>query len=160
MLYIVLAMNNKPNLPDEVDPRTKEFSIRAQWRVNHWAYAAIFLSLAGDLLFHCQEDPNAWPMAVRIIIALCPLLPALLWLRSFGRWLHGMDELGRQITFKVCLFAISATLYLDMALPPLGKWGVIRGEWWLLDWHSWWLQSGLLSCFYMLGAMIFNRRYK
>jgi hypothetical protein len=129
-------MNNKPNLPGEVDPRTGEFSLRAQWRVNHWAFAAILLSGAGDLLVHFHEDANNWPVALRAIIALCPVLPALLYVRNLGRWLHGMDELDRQIALKVCLFAISATLYLNMALHPLGEWGVVRSEWWLLNWHS------------------------
>ena len=160
MLYTVVALNNKPNLPGEVDPRTKEFSLQAQWRVNHWAFAAIFLSVAGDLLVHFHEDANDWPVALRTIIALCPLLPALLYVRSLGRWLRGMDELDRQITLKVILFAISATLYLDIALHPLGEWGVVRSEWWLPNWRSWWLQPVPLTCFYMLGTMIFNRRYK
>jgi hypothetical protein len=153
-------MNNKPNLPGEVDPRTGEFSLRAQWRVNHWAFVGILLSVAGDLLVHCHKDANDWPVALRAIIALCPLLPALLYIRSLRRWLRGMDELDRQITLKVCLFAISATLYLDMALHPLGEWGVVRGEWWLLDWQSWWLQAVPLTGFYLLGTRLFNRRFK
>ena len=160
MLYTNFVMNNKPNLPGEVDPRTKDFSIRAQWRVNHWAFAVILLSAAGDLLVHCQKDSNDWPVALRILIALCPLLSALLYVRSLGRWLRGMDELDREITLKVCLFAISATLYLNMALHPLSEWGIIRCEWWLLHWHSWWLQAVPITCFYLLGTMIFNRRYK
>ena len=160
MLYICVAMNNKPNLPGEVDPRTKEFSLQAQWRVNHWAFAAIFLSVAGDLLVHLHDDANHWPVALRAIIALCPLLPALFYVRSLGRWLRGMDELDREITLKVILFAISATLYLDMALHPLREWGVVGSECWLLHWHSWWLQAVPITCFYLLGTMIFNRRYK
>jgi len=160
MLYIVGAMNNKPNLPDEVDPRKKHFSLRAQWKVNHWAYAGILLSFAGDLLVFCREDAKAWPVAVRTIIALCPVLPALLWLRSFGQWLRNMDELDRRITFQVCLFAVSATFYLDLALQPLRAWDVIQNEWLLLHWHSLWVQSVVLSCLYMLGTTIFNRRYQ
>ena len=107
MLYTVFVMNNKPNLPGEVDPRTGEFSIRAQWKVNHWAFAAILLSVAGDLLIHFNADSKSWPVALRTLIALCPLLPALLYVRSLRRWLLGMDELDRQITLKVLLFAIS-----------------------------------------------------
>ena len=160
ILYIGVAMNNKPNLPGEVDPRTGEFSIQAQWRVNHWAFAAILLSVAGDLLVHFHEEDGGWPVALRAIIALCPVLPALLYVRSLGRWLRGMDELDRQITLKVILFAISATLYLDMALHPLREWGVIRSEGWLLNWRSWWLQAAPLTFFYMLGTMIFTRRFK
>jgi hypothetical protein len=160
MLYTGFVMNNKPNLPGEVDPRTKEFSIRAQWRVNHWAFAAILLSVAGDLLAHCHKDANDWPVALRFIISLCPLLPALLYVGSLRRWLRGMDELDLEITLKVCLFAISATLYLDMALHPLAEWGVVRSNWWLVNWHSWWLQAVPLTCFYLLGTKIFTRRYK
>jgi hypothetical protein len=159
MLYTA-AMNAKLSVPDEVDPGTREFSFRAQWRVNHWAYAGILLSIAGDLLVHCQKEALSWPVAVRTGIALCPAVPGLLWLRCFRRWLRGMDELGRQITLKVCLFAISATLYLDMGLPPLGKWGVLPAGWFQQDWQSWWFQAVLLSFFYILGARIFNRRYK
>ena len=160
VLYIGFVMNNKPNLPGEVDPRTKDFSLRAQWRVNHWAFAGILLSVAGDLLVHCRQDASDWPVALRTLIALCPLLPALLYVRSLGRWLHGMDELDRQITLKVILFAIAATLYLDMALHPLREWGVVGSEWWLRNWRSWWLQAVPLTGFYLLGTMIFTRRYK
>ena len=160
MLYTGFVMNNKPNLPGEVDPRTRAFSIRAQWKVNHWAFVALFLSVAGDLLIYFNADSTSWPVALRTLIALCPLLPALLYIRSLRRWLRGMDELDRQIMLKVLLFAISATLYFDMALHPLVEWGVIRNEWWLLNWHSWWLQAVPLTGFYLLGTMIFNRRFK
>ena len=97
---------------------------------------------------------------MRAIIALCPLLPALLYVRSLKLWLRGMDELDRQITLKVLLFAISATLYLDMGLAPLREWDLIRSEWWLRNWHSWSLQAVPLTGFYLLGTRIFNRRYK
>jgi hypothetical protein len=153
-------MNNKPTLPDEVDPRKREFSIRAQWRVNHWAYVGILLSAAGDLLVHWQTDSPSWPVAARMSIALGPVLPALLWLRSFARWLSGMDELDRRITLQVCLFAVAATFYLNLVLHPLRLWGVVQNEWLPLHWHSLWLQSVVLSGLYLLGTLIFNRRYK
>jgi hypothetical protein len=160
MLYTGFAMNNKPNLPGEVDPRTRYFSIRAQWRVNHWAFAAILLSLGGDLLVHFHTAATDWPVVLRILIALGPLLPALLYVRSLAQWLRGMDELDREITLKVFLFAISATLYLNMALHPLAEWGVVRNGWWQMNWHSWWLQAVPVTGFYALGTMIFNRRYQ
>lgn len=153
-------MTNRPNIPDEVDPRTRDFSIRAQWRVNHWAFAAILLSLAGDLLLRCWQGSVQWPAAMRIVVALSPVLPAILYVRSLRRWLSGMDELHRQITLMVCLFAVSATLYLDMAMHPLRAWGLLPQGAWLATWRSWWMQAIPLTIFYMLGTMIFNRRYK
>jgi hypothetical protein len=153
-------MGNSPTLPDEVDPRKTEFSFRAQWKVNHWAYAAILFSLAGDVLARCNPDFANWPAGVRLSIALGPILPALLWLRSFRCWLRGMDELDRRITLQVCLFSVSATFYLDLALQPLRRWGVVQSEWGLPDWHSLWFQSVVLSCLYLIGARIFNRRYR
>jgi hypothetical protein len=160
MLYTVVTMDNKPNLPDELAPGKKEYSGRADLKVNGWAYLGMILSLAGDVLLHCCKDSKDWPVAARGIIALAPLPPFMLWIPGFARWLRGMDELDRQITIKVCLFATTATLYLFMALHPLSKWGVSAGGWWLLDWRSWWLQGWLMTCFYILGTRIFNRRYK
>jgi hypothetical protein len=159
MLYTTCIMN-KPNIPEELEPGKGAYSGRADLKVNGWAYLGMTLSLAGDILLHCNESSRDWHVVIRGMIALAPLLPFLLWIRSFARWLRGMDELDRQITLTVCLFATTATLYLFMALHPLGKWSVVQGEWWLLDWHSWWLQGWIMTCFYILGTKIFNRRYK
>src|SRR3954466_2913728 len=101
MLY-TFRMNIKPNLPDELNPG-KEFSFRADWRVNRWAYTGMVLAFTGDLLLHHYKDSKDWPLALRALIALVPLPPFLLWIRSFARWVRGMDELDRQITLKNCL---------------------------------------------------------
>jgi hypothetical protein len=160
MLYTDSAMNNKLNLPGEVDPRTNDFSIRAQWRVNHWAFAAILLSAIGDLLLHYVKEAAAWPVPLRFFVALGPLLPAVLYVRSLRQWLRGMDELDRRITIQICLFAVTATFFLTIALESLGVWGLAEKGIHILDGHSWWLQAVPLTCFYLLGTMIFNRRYK
>jgi hypothetical protein len=158
ILYIIV-MNNKLNIPEEVDPRTRDFSIAAQWRVNHWAFLAIGLSVAGDLLARRQGSLDL-PAAARAIIAISPLLPAILYIGSLKRWLDGMDELHRQIIMRVCLFAVAATFYLDMSVYSLREWGLLPDVLSPVTWRSWWMQAIPLTIFYMLGTIIFNRRYK
>lgn len=157
-------MNNKPNLPDELEPGKKDYSFRKDLKVNGWGYVALTLSVGGEALVYFHQG---WPVALRAIIALIPIIPALLWGRVFARWIRGMDELHRRLTVEVCLFATTATLFVFTALHPLVKFGVIEANghgdsWlvWLMDWHSWLLTSWLLICFYLLGGMILRRRYK
>jgi hypothetical protein len=154
-------MENKPNLPDELEPGKKDYSFRKDLRVNGWGYVALAMSVAGEWLLHTHKDR---PVVLRAVITLAPVIPVLLWGRVFARWIRGMDELHRRMTVEVCLFATTATLFLFTALHPLAKAGVFQAlgfrEWWLMDWHSWLLTSWLLICFYLLGSKILHRRYK
>lgn len=149
-------MNEKPNLPEEL------LSGKGYARiVNIWSWVGTFIAVASQALLHYQKD---WHIALRAFVALVPLVPALFWLRSYARWVRGMDELHRRIELAACLFATTTTLFLFMTLHPLAKAGVFRElgfhEWWLLDWHSWLLTIWLMVCFYYLGYAIFNRRFK
>jgi len=155
---------NKPNLPDELEPGKGDYSVRKDLKVNGWGYVGLALSIGGEALIYFHQD---WPIALRTVIALSPIVPALLWGRVFARWVRGMDELHRRMTVEVCLFATTATLFVFTALHPLVKFGVLEASgsgdsWlaWLMDWHSWLLTSWLLICFYMLGGMILRRRFK
>jgi hypothetical protein len=155
---------NKPNLPDELEPGKRDYSVRKELEVNGWGYVGLALSIGGEALIYFHQD---WPITLRTVIALAPIVPALLWGRVFARWVRGMDELHRRMTVEVCLFATTATLFVFTALHPLVKFDVFeasgnRDSWlaWLMDWHSWLLTSWLLICFYMLGGMILRRRFK
>lgn len=164
MLYSGHVMNTKPNVPEERVPGKAEFLFRRDFQVNGWGYAALILLVGGEALIYFHQD---WPIALRAVVALIPIIPALLWGRVFARWIRGMDELHRRMTVEVCLFATTATLFLFTALHPLVKFSVVeahgnRGSWfaWLMDWHSWLLTTWLLICFYLLGSRILHRRYK
>ena len=153
-------MNEKPNTPAELDllSGSKDYSFRTDLKVNSWGYVAMALSFAGDVLLPRHTD---WPVASRTIIALAPIVPALLWGRVFARWIRGMDELHRRMTVEVCLFATTATLFLFAAVRPLVNAGVFQPlERAGLDLHTWWGTSWLLVCFYILGSKILHRRYK
>jgi hypothetical protein len=147
-------MNNKPNIPEELAPG-KYYSFRTEVKVNGWCWVAVLISFVNEvcLLPHHKD----WPVAIRAVIALVPLVASLLWVRSVAGWIIGMDELHRRITLAACLFATIATLFVITAFHLLVVAGVFSIKFqvtagFIIIW--------LVVCFYILGHSIFNRRYK
>ncbi|HKW30444.1 MAG TPA: hypothetical protein VJT54_13990 [Verrucomicrobiae bacterium] len=147
-------MNNEPNLPEELAPG-KYYSFRAEMKVNGWCWVAVLTSFAGEcwLLPHHKD----WPVMLRTIVALVPLVASLLWVRSVVEWIRGMDELHRRITLAACLFATIATLFVVAALHLLVVAGVFSAK---FQATAGFVVIWLVVCFYILGQAIFNRRYK
>ncbi len=139
------------------------YSLRANLKANTWAFVAMLLSLAGDILLARHND---WSAAPRVIIAMVPLLISLLWVRSFVRWVHGMDEMHRRITLEACLFATVVTLFVVTAWHLLDQAGFFRtgvlparlhlGS----HFHTASFPISLVLAFYFLGYAIFKRRYQ
>jgi len=152
-------MNEKPNLPEKI-MFGPSYSIRANLKANTWAFVAMILAWAGDLLLSL---PRGWNAAQRAIIAFVPLLIALLWVRSFIRWVRGMDEMHRWISMEACLFGTGMTLFVVTTWHILDKAGVFQAGLRLhLDshFHTASFPISLTLSFYLLGYAIFNRRYK
>jgi hypothetical protein len=161
MLYIA-GMNEKPNLPEEI-MFGPSYSLRANLKANTWAFVAMILAWAGDLLLSL---PREWTVAQRAIIALVPLLVGLLWVRSFVRWVRGMDEMHRRLSVEACLFATGVTLFVVSTWHILDQAGVFQAG--VLParlhlgshFHTASFPISLVGAFYFLGYAIFNRRYK
>ena len=183
MLYTIGTMNNKPNIPDEVMLDWKNYSFWADMKVNLWLFVAMLTGAASAFLFHTNPPYGPshhcyyqdWPLMLRAVVELFPLLASLLWARSMARWIRGMDELHRRITLEACLFAVIGTLLVVTAWHRLDKAGVLEAvfrppspplEHWdfrqfaHLDLNQFVLTIVLLWFFYFLGHSIFNRRYK
>ena len=147
-------MNNKPSLPEEIEPG-RHYSFRADVKVNGWAYAAALTSFVGELFLLPQH--KEWPTALRAVIAFAPLVASLLWVRSVVQWMRGMDELQRRITTASSLFATTTTLFVIAASHLLVIAGVLPVRFqatagFVIIW--------LVVCFYIVGRAIFNRRYQ
>jgi hypothetical protein len=105
-------------------------------------------------------------VAQRAIIALVPLLIGLLWVRSFARWVRGMDEMHRRLSVEACLFATGVTLFVVSTWHILDKAGVFQAGAYMsrlhLDshFHTASFPISLVGAFYFLGYAIFRRRYK
>ena len=174
MLYTTGSMNNKLNVPEEVIPG-KNYSFWADMKVNGWLLVAMLTGAANALLFHSKLPYGTlrhyyqdWPIVLRAVVELVPLLASLLWARSMARWIRGMDELHRRITLEAWLFAAIVTLSVLSIWPLLDGAGVsaailqatnnVHLE--ALDKPNFPLTLGMLWLFYFLGHTILNRRYK
>jgi len=155
MLYTGCIMNNQPSLPEEL-MFGPEFSLRANLRVNSWAFVAMLLSLAGDLLLERYGD---WNAIQRAVIAIVPLAVSLLWVRSFVRWVRGMDEMHRRLTFDACLFATVVTLFVVTAWHLLDQTGIFPAKV-NAHFHTASFPISLVLAFYFVGYARISRRYK
>src|SRR5207244_2530913 len=114
MLYTT-RMTDTPILPESVRPG-KHYSFRADMKLNAWAFVAVLVSILARWLLHRHDD---WGAPLQAVIALTPLLPSLLYVRSIARWISGMDELQRRIQLEACLFATTGTVFITTALGLL-----------------------------------------
>jgi hypothetical protein len=153
MLYIAI-MTTKLNIPESVQPG-KHYSFRADMKLNAWAFVAVALAFASHIILRHYPD---WGVALRAFVALSPLLPSLLYVRSIARWIRGMDELQRRIQLEACLFATTGTIFIVLAFNLLLASGIHiprlpHG----LDWEDTFASVVFL---YVLGNMFITRRYK
>ena len=85
-------------------------------KLNAWALVAVLVSILARSLL--QHHPD-WGAPLQSVVALTPLLPSLLYLRSIARWIGAMDELQRRIQLEACLFATTAMVFITTALDLL-----------------------------------------
>ena len=152
MLYIAGTMNN--STLESVQPG-RNYSVRADMKLNGWALVAVALAFASRIVVRHHPELGMW---LRAPIALSPLLPSLLYVRSVARWIRGMDELQQRIQLGACLFATTGTIFIVLAYNLLLAQGIRLSR--LphgLDWEDTFASVILL---YMLGNAIINRRYK
>ena len=153
MLYS--ADMNHPVLPEAVRPG-RHYSLKADLRLNAWAFVAVAVAFVARWYLKDHPNGSAW---LRAGVALTPLLPSLLYVRSIAGWIRGMDELQRRIQLEACLFATTGTVFVATALGLMDGAGVLatarlqHG----LGWEGTFASILLL---YVLGNVIFNRQYR
>ena len=139
------------------------YSLRANLRVNIWAFVSMILSLAGDWWLGRHAD---WGASARSVIAMVPLLVSAFWVRDFGRWMQGMDELHRRLTLEACLFATVVTLFIVTAWHLLDQAGFFQAYFMPARLHlgthfrAASFPISLVVAFYFLGYAVIKRRYQ
>ena len=157
-------MNSKPNMPEEIG-WGKQYSWRVALKAGGgWMMLAFLTDLPGIYLIEHHKD---WPVALRAVIALIPLIATLLYVRSAARWVRGMDELYRRIALESFLFATVAYLFLTAAwflLNQAGVWDAVAQTTGLHLERMPFSNCTLIICltyvFFGVGYSIFNRRYQ
>ena len=95
---------------------------------------------------------------VRAAIALAPLVPGLLYVRSWMRFIGGLDELQRRIQLEAWLFAVTGTVLIGIAISTLNTSGIQLGG---LE-HGLGMGGAFIVAFalWLVGSAIANCRYK
>jgi hypothetical protein len=116
-------MNSKPNIPEEIG-LGKQYSCRASLKAGGgWMMLAFLTDVPG---LHLIDRHPEWPLVLRVLIALLPLLATVLYVRSTARWVRGMDELHRRVALQSFLFATVTYLLFTATWFLLNHAGVWR----------------------------------
>jgi hypothetical protein len=148
-------MTNTPILPESVQPG-KHYSFAADMKLNAWALVAVVASFVAREVLKNHHD---WGATLRSVVALTPMVPSLLYVRSISRWIGGMDELQRRIQLEAALFATTATVFLRTSLDLLEGIGTLQSTR-LRNGLGWEGTFAAIIVFYILGSIIFNRRFR
>ena len=141
----------KPNTIDSITPMSGAYSCAADFRLNTWLAVATGLWLAGRFVMRFSPDLAT---AAKAAVLLAPLLPGLLYARSWCRFVAGMDEMQRRIQLEVFLLVSFGTLFVSIVLNTLRESGVPVGS--LSIGSGFMIMLGIWT----VGSYIANRRLK
>jgi len=125
--------------------------VRDALKLNAWAPVAVLAAFAARLLLRDPELTGA----MRVLVALLPLMPGLLYLRSLWRWIIGLDELQRRLQFEAVSFASLSMLVLGLTVDLLKQAGFAHRL--HFGWEGYFAFTFLL---YALGLARANRGYR
>lgn len=115
---------DKPNTIESVVPCSGEYSWKKDFRLNAWLLIATAIYCIARLLTKHHPD---WSAGARALLALAPVIPGLLYLRSWLRFIRGMDELQQRIQLCAVLYATVGTLVVATIIDTLNASGTTFG---------------------------------
>jgi hypothetical protein len=150
-----MIKKNPPNTLEALQPCSGLYSVKKDIKLNAWLGVAVATYTLGQLL--AKWHPG-WGLATRAAIALAPLVPGVLYIRSWMRFVGGLDELQRRIQLEAWLFAVGGTVLAGIAITTLNESGVHLGG---LE-HGLGMGSAFIVAFvfWLVGSAVANCRYK
>jgi hypothetical protein len=137
--------------PGDLPPKAKQAS-RAYMR--DMAIAAIvYVGVVFGAVTLIRHVPFSLPQWAVIIVALTPLIPALMMLRTYLTYLRSMDELHRRIQMEAWLIAAGAVGFGSFTYSFLEEWAHFPR----IDLV--WIFPALVFC-WGLATYFVRRRYK
>ena len=145
----------KPNLMESIQPCSGQYSFRSDLRLNAWLGIGTIIYLT--TVFLLKHHPE-WSPLQRGVVALMPMVPGLLYVRSCMRFIRKMDELQRRVQLDAFLFAALGTVIVGTVFATLSAQGVALGSWS----HGLDMGEALVVMFilWLVGTKIANCRYK
>jgi hypothetical protein len=146
---------NKTHPDEPRDPPFGHLPLKEDLKLNAWL-AAVMLCYLGMLLL-VKRHPEWSPLA-RALLMLTPLLPGILYIRSWMRFVRSRDELQRVIQLEALLFGSLGTVIVGLIVATLNASGVAMGE---LR-HGLGFGGAFLSMFvlWLVGGAVATRRYQ
>ncbi len=150
-----MIKNNPPNTLETLQPCSGLYSLKKDIKLNAWLGVAVAVYTVCQLLIKWHPG---WNVAIRAALALAPMIPGLLYIRSWMRFVNGLDELQRRIQLEAWLFAVVGTVLSGIAVSTLGESGVHLGE---LE-HGMGMGWAFIAAFifWLVGSAVANCRYK
>lgn len=147
----------KPNLIENYQPCSGSYSWKKDLRLNAWLFVATAFYCFILWLVH---NHAGWSPLTRGLLSLTPLLPAMLYVRSWIQVIRGMDELQRRIQLEAFLFAAIGTVILGVALSTLDEQGV--RPFGALQAHGLGMGGAFIAMltFWLFGIGLATRRYR
>lgn len=146
---------DKPNTIESVLPLSGEYSCKKDTRLSVWLFVAIVTYVAVLLLLKYHPE---WSPLTRGLLTLAPMIPGALYVRSWLRFIRGMDEMQRRIQLDAWLFASLWTLVITIVVNTLNANGVALGD--LKHGMSLWGAFSLVFVLWLVGTAIARRRYQ
>ncbi|HYD83301.1 MAG TPA: hypothetical protein VEA63_04600 [Opitutus sp.] len=122
--------------------------------MNAWLLVASVVYAVQRILLSRYPE---WSPVARALVALSPLIPTLLYLRSWVRFVRGMDELQQRVQLEAHVFAAWGAILLGVVLSVLHQHGVLD----VLP-HGLGFGGAMVILFslWLVGIRIADRRYK
>jgi uncharacterized protein YacL len=100
------------------------YAWKKDFRLSLWLLLAGASYGAGGVWL--RNTPEAG-LYLRLAVAIFPLIPVLLYIRSWVQFMRGLDELQRRLQLEVWLFAALGTVLTGVVISVLGAQGVPLG---------------------------------
>jgi len=114
----------KPHLMESLEPCSDQYSFKKDLRLNAWLGVTIVVYFSVSALNSWNPD---WSPLLRGSLALAPLIPGMLYIRSWMRFIRRVDELQRRIQLEAFLFAAMGTVIIETAVSILNAHEVSMG---------------------------------
>jgi hypothetical protein len=146
---------DKPNLIESIIPHSGRYSLKRDARLNIWLAVATATYLA-ELALRTRNPE--WSPLTRGLLALTPLLPGLLYLRSWHQFVRSLDELQQRIQLEAFLFAALGTVILGTVIDTLNANGVVGPL--LPQGLGLGGMIGVMFTLWLVGGAVANCRYR
>jgi hypothetical protein len=132
-------------------PEPVQMSVREALRLNAWAMVSVVAAVVARAWLHAPELGGA----LRAAVALLPVLPGLLYVRSLWNWIHGLDELQRRTQLEAVCCSALGMLLVTLSADLLRGAGFGPGL--NLGWEGYF---ALTFLFYVAAVLVAHRRVR